>query len=172
MTRLPLLSVLLAASFSGSALPVAAAPCPPAAAGVIDGLYRWVKTWERANDPLNLASQAQRFTPALNGQLNRALALTPADGRFVDFNIFNGTQVSTFGARVLGCAPSGGVGLEAWVAVRVGISSRTAEEPPQTLRFRLVPGAGGRWQIADIVYPGTPELRLSTYLADLLKPRP
>jgi hypothetical protein len=75
---------------------------------VIDGLYRWVETWERANAPLNLASQSHRFTPALNGQIQRALALTPADGRFVDINIFNGTQVSTFGARVLGCAPGNG----------------------------------------------------------------
>jgi hypothetical protein len=102
--------LLLAASLGGSALPVAAAPCPPAAAGVIDGLYRWVETWQRANAALNLASQCHRFTPALNGQIQRALALTPADGRFVDFNIFNGTQVSTFGARVLGCAPGNGNG--------------------------------------------------------------
>lgn len=172
MTRLPLLSALLAASLGGSALPVAAAPCPPAAAGLIDGLYRWVETWERANTALDLASQAHRFTPALNGQIKRALALTPADGRFVDFNIFNGIQVSTFGARVLGCAPGGGGGLEARVAVRVGISSRRPEEPPQQLRFRLLQGARGSWQIADIIYPGTPELRLSTYLAYLLKPLP
>ncbi|MFM7394081.1 MAG: hypothetical protein ACKO22_06905, partial [Cyanobium sp.] len=61
--------------------------------------------WERANAALNLASQAHLFTPALSGQIQRALALTPADGRFVDINIFHGTQVSTFGAQVLGCAP-------------------------------------------------------------------
>jgi len=73
---------------------------------VIDGLYRWVETWERANDALHLTSQAHRFTPALSWQIQRALALTPADGRFVDINIFNGTQVSTFGPRVLGCAPA------------------------------------------------------------------
>ncbi len=72
---------------------------------MIDGLYRWVETWERANAALNPASQAHRFTPALNGQIQRALALTPAEGRFVDFNIFNGTQVSTFGARGAGLRP-------------------------------------------------------------------
>lgn len=172
MVRLPLLPVLLAASLGGSALPAAAAPCPPAAAGVIDGLYRWVEAWESSNDPPDLASQAPRFTPALHEQLSLALALTPADGRFVDFNLFNGTQVSTFGARVLGCTPSGAGGLEARVAVRVGISTRRSEEPPQMLRFRLVPDAAGRWRIADIVYPETPELRLSTFLKDLLKPQP
>jgi len=136
---------------------------------VIDGLYRWVEAWERANQPLDLASQAHRFTPTLKAKLTRALALTPADGRFVDFNIFNGTQVSTFGARVQGCSPRGDGGLEARVAVRVGISTRTAEEPPQMLRFRLLPGAGGDWRIADILYQGDPPFALSSYLAELLK---
>jgi len=36
---------------------------------------------------------------------------------------------------------------------------------------RLVPGAEGGWRIADIVYPETPELRLSTFLTDLLRPQ-
>jgi hypothetical protein len=34
-----------------------------------------------------------------------------------------------------------------------------------------VPGAEGGWRIADIVYPETPELRLSTFLTDLLRPQ-
>jgi hypothetical protein len=61
----PCCLVLLGTSLAGSALPVAAAPCPPAAAAVIDRLYRWVAAWERANASHDPASQAQRFTLAL-----------------------------------------------------------------------------------------------------------
>jgi hypothetical protein len=69
--NLPLLPVLLGTSLAGSALPVAAAPCPPAAAAVIDRLYRWVAAWERANASHEPASQVQRFTPARAGRRRR-----------------------------------------------------------------------------------------------------
>jgi hypothetical protein len=40
---------------------------------------------------------------------------------------------------------------------------------PMLLRYELRPGPGNSWRIADIVYPETPSLRLSTFLQGLLK---
>ena len=47
-----------------------------------------------------------------------------------------------------------------------------ASDAPQQLRFvfQHLPKEG--WRIADIVYPGEPSFRLSTYLEQLLAPQP
>jgi|GEM_PF-1075157 hypothetical protein len=181
MPRFPLLPLWLLAvtGLSTSLLPGAATagepapgPCPSDATAVIDGLYRWHVAQRDSSGPMDLSSQSQRFTPYLQERLSRALALTPGrDGRFVDFDVFSGTQVATFGARVLNCRSDGSTGLEARVAVTVGISSRGPEETAQILRYRLVPGSISGWRIADITYQGDPDFKLSSFLTDLLEPK-
>lgn len=152
--------------------PAGAAPsaCPAPLVAQLDGLYRWHVARQNVPGPPDLASQSGRFTPTLARQLVAAFRLDPvADGRFVDFDVFSGTQVSTFGARVLGCTPLPGGDLEALVSVQAGLRHRRAEAP-QPLRYRMRPAPGGRWQIADILYPGSPGFRLSAFLEELLKP--
>ena len=152
--------------------PAAAAlpPCPAAAAAQIKGLYRWLVSQQNRSGPRDLSAQAPRFTSVLWRRLQRALALSPAEGRFLDFDVFSGTQEGLFGATVQGCLPAGGEALEARVAVRVGLTSRGAEARPQLLRFRLLPDPVVGWQIADISYPQPPGFRLSTLLSELLGP--
>ncbi len=166
-------AAVAAALLAWPAVPAAAAapvPCPAPLVAQIDGLYRWQVARQDVPGPIDLSSQAGRFTPALARQLRAAFRLDPvADGRFVDFDVFSGTQVGTFGARVLGCKPLQGGDLEALVAVQAGLRNRPAEAPQQ-LRYRMRPGPGGTWRIADIHYPGNPGFRLSSFLADLLKP--
>ena len=144
----------------------AAAPCPAGVTEQLDGLYR-----QSQPGPVLIASQGQRFTPGLLALLSRAYALTPADGRFVDFDLFSGTQVGTFGAQVLGCTAQPDGALVARVAVRAGLAGRTTE-PPQELRYVMDAPASGGWRIADIVYPGEPTFRLTDYLQQLLAPQP
>ena len=152
-------------------LPVTAAPgpCPAALVAQIDGLYRWHVAQQDVRGPIDLTSQSARFTPALDRQLRAAFGLRPEDGRFVDFDVFSGTQVGTFGARMLGCTPLPGGELEALVSVQAGLRHRPAETPQQ-LRYVMRPGPGGTWQIADILYRGDPGFRLTTFLAELLAP--
>ncbi|MDM7953499.1 MAG: hypothetical protein QUV07_09850 [Cyanobium sp. CZS 25K] len=160
---LPQLMPLLAA--------VALTPCPAPVKAQLDGLYRWHVAGQDLSGPIELKSQQSRFTPGLYQKLRRAYGLDPASGRFVDFDLFSGTQVGTFGAKVLGCnaLPSGG--LEARVAVQAGLRNRPLEAP-QLLRYQLVRGPGGSWKIADIVYSDPAGFRLSSYLNELLAPRP
>ncbi|WP_255110346.1 hypothetical protein [Synechococcus sp. RedBA-s] len=145
----------------------ASAPCPASVVDQLDGLYRWQVARQDERGPIDLSSQRGRFTPGLDQQLRAAHQLNPADGRFVDFDVFSGTQVRTFGARVLGCAPADQGGLEARVAVQVGLGKRPADAPV-LLRYRLVAGPSGAWRIADITYPGEPAFRLSSFLSELL----
>lgn len=141
------------------------AGCPAAAVAVIDGLYRW----HVANDsgPMQLSSQRQRFTAELYGQLLRAEALTPAEGAFLDFDVFSGTQVGTYGATVTSCRGDG-AGLMARVAVQAGLRGRPAERPV-LLDYSLQQDRQGRWRIADITYSWEPAERLSAILGQLLR---
>ncbi len=157
----------LALPLAAAATP-AAVPCPPAAVALIDGLYRWHVARQNDTGPMLLISQRDRFTPELYSQLARALAMTPSDGGFVDFDVFSGSQVGTYGARVRSCQAAG-TDLEALVAVQIGLRGRP-DPTPMLLRYQLRPSSGGSWRIADIVYPETPSLRLSTFLEGLLKP--
>jgi hypothetical protein len=147
--------------------------CPPEVVALIDGLYRWQLARQNQPGPMLLFSQRERFTPKLYSQLVRAAALEPGQGGFLDFDVFSGTQVSTFGARVDGCT-SRQDGLQVAVAVQAGLRGRTSE-PPQQLRYRLQQDPSGRWRIADIIYlqsDATPPFTLSGILADLLRPAP
>jgi hypothetical protein len=103
---------------------------------------------------MDITSQQGRFTDGLYQKLRRAYGLDPASGRYVDFDLFSGTQVSTFGAKV-----------------QAGLRNRPSEAP-QRLRYQLVRGPAGTWKIADIVYPHPAGFRLSSYLAELLTPGP
>ena len=147
-----------------------AVACPPGVSAQIEGLYRWHLAHQVMPGPLDFSSQRQRFTTVLYADLQKATALTPTDGRFIDFDPLSGTQVSTFGAKVLGCSGDQPKQREAIVAVQAGLRQRIAEAP-QRLRFRLEQQADGNWRIADIRYPGDPGFQLSDYLQELLKPR-
>lgn len=143
-------------------------PCPAAVMAQINGLYRWQIARQDARGALDLTSQRERFTPALYQQLEDAFRLNPADGRFVDFDVFSGTQVRTFGAHILSCAPLDQNSLEAQVSVEVGLLNRPADAPV-LLRYQMLPTGTGTWRIADISYPGEPGFKLSRFLGDLLE---
>ncbi|AFY28855.1 hypothetical protein [Cyanobium gracile] len=149
---------------------VALTPCPAPVQVQLDGLYRWQVARQERSGPIEIKSQQSRFTPGLYQKLRRAYGLNPASGRFVDFDLFSGTQVSTFGAKVLGCTALPGGGLEARVAVQAGLRNRPSEAPQQ-LHYQLVRGPAGSWKIADIVYAHPAGFRLSSYLAELLGPK-
>jgi hypothetical protein len=160
---LPQLMPLLAAAALSS--------CPAPVKAQLDGLYRWQVTRQGRPGAIDISSQQGRFSAGLSRKLRRAYGLDPASGRFVDFDLFSGTQVTTFGARVLGCTATPGGGLEARVAVQAGLRHRPLEAP-QLLRYQLVRGPAGSWKIADIVYAHPAGFRLSSYLAELLGPKP
>ena len=139
----------------------------------LDGLYRWHLTAQAEQQRGDLTLQKQTFTPELYDQLNRAWNLDPqVDGAFLDFVVFSGTQVSTFGAEVTGChklypavnAMSPEV-ITASVAVRAGLRGR-ASEIPQQLSYRLIRSDNG-WVISDLVY--NHQNGTSSSLSDLLR---
>ena len=141
-----------------TALTSGAAACPQQVTNRLDELYRWHLAAQAEQRRGDLTLQKQTFTPELYDQLNRAWDLDPqVDGAFLDFVVFSGTQVSTFGAEVIGChklypavnALSPEV-ISAFVAVRAGLRGRTSE-PPQQLSYRLIRSDNG-WVISDLVY--------------------
>ena len=156
---LPLLMPLLLAA--------AIAPCPAPVKAQLDGLYLWQVARQELRGPLEIASQKGLFTDELYQKLRRAYALDPASGRYVDFDLFSGTQVHTFGAKVLGCTALPGGVMEALVSVKAGLRDRPSEAPHQ-LRYQLIMDPVGTWKIADIVYPDPPGSRLTSFLAELL----
>ena len=144
--------------------------CPTALRQQLDGLYRWQIERQNSHSPRDLSSQRQRFTPELYKQLQQGLALSPVrDGRFVDFDVFSGTQVTTFGARVSGCSRLKAGSINARVAVDTGLRVPSPGRPQQ-LEYRMVQ-RDGRWRIADIHYPGDPGFSLSSFLSSLLQGR-
>ena len=141
-----------------TALTSGAAACPQQVTDRLDDLYRWHLAAQTEQQRGDLTLQKQTFTPELYDQLNRAWDLDPrVDGAFLDFVVFSGTQVSTFGAEVIGChklypavnAWSPEV-ISAFVAVRAGLRGRTSETPQQ-LSYRLIRSDNG-WVISDLVY--------------------
>lgn len=151
---------------------LAIAPCPTPLKDQLDGLYRWQVAQQERRAPIAITSQQGRFTDGLFQKLRRAYALSfdPANGHFVDFDLFSNTQVSTLGAKVLGCTALSGGGMEALVAVQAALPNRPVEAPQQ-LRYQLVKDPAGVWKIADIVYANPAGFRLSSYLDELLGPQ-
>lgn len=107
-----------------------------------------------------------RFTPSLFKTLRAAFSLQPQDGRFVDFDPFSNTQVSSYGHRVAGCRRDSGGSLVMRVEVLAGLRRSGAQV--QKLDYVLKPHDKS-WRIADIVYGGESSFRLSDYLRTLLE---
>lgn len=150
---------------------IRALSCPAAVILQIDDLYRWHLASQQQPGARDLSSQRHRFTPSLYTQLQRAFALTPSDGRFLDFDVFSGTQVLTFSAQIQRCQRNDRGGLEAWVAVQAGRQGHRRDSPQQLL-YHLQPAPAGSWHMTDITdqHQESPALRLSTVLAKLLIP--
>ena len=156
-----------------TALTSGAASCPQQVVDQLDGLYQWHLTAQSNQQRGDLTLQKQAFTPELYKQLSRAWALDPwVDGAFLDFVVFSGTQVTTFGADVIGCQklypkvkafyPEV---IEANVAVRVGLRGR-ASEVPQQLSYLLI-RSDNEWMISDLIY--NHQTGVSSSLSELLR---
>ena len=129
--------------------PAKADSCPRGVDSQLNGLYEW-HVASPGRD--TFSSQKQRFTPGLYGRIAQAFRLSPGrDGRFVDIDIFSGTQVATFGADVLVCYPIDGSTIEAFVAVKTGLRGR-ADDIPQILRYRMIKVGTDDWRISNIVW--------------------
>ena len=164
------IAALLLAVPAASSLPFQ--QCPAPLKQRLDRLYQWQVSRQNVPGPTDLTPVASLLSPPLLNALKSAYALTPSrDGRFVDFDVFSGTQVSTFGASVDGCRALSETSMQARVLVRVGLRGR-ASETPQVLLFQMQksPMPMGAWLIDDITYPGQPTFHLRGFLTRLLRP--
>jgi hypothetical protein len=155
------------------AVPAIDGACPKGVIDQLDGLYRWqVKRMNGNDDPAKaLSSQNQRFTPSLFKLLIEARQLTPTrDGRFLDFDVFSNTQVSTFGAKVTGCSAKQANSIQAEVSVDVGLRGRSSGTPRRLL-YAMNNSKGG-WLINNITYLDGKVFQLKPFLQKLLKPTP
>ena len=162
---------LLATSLIAVAVPAADGACPEGVIDQIDGLYQWhVKPVDDNEDPDKaFASQRQRFTASLFELLMEARQLTPTrDGRYLDFDVFSNTQVSTFGARVTGCSAEKGNSILARLDVQAGLRGRSGE-PPRKLLYELNRDSTGSWRINNITYLNGEIFELRPFLLKLTK---
>ena len=134
-----------------TALTAIPAGCPPGVVSQLDDLYRWHLAEQNKRTERTLESQKDAFMPALYNKLEEAWSLNPwDDGAYVDFDVFSGTQVYTFGAEVSSCRQLHKGIIEADVAVRAGLRGRTSETPQQ-LTYRLMLD-DGIWKVSDLIY--------------------
>lgn len=139
---------------------------PPQAAQTITQLYSW---YLRAGDAYreHLKQQEDLFEPALYEDLQAAFRLQPPAEAFLDFDPFNGAQVSSYGFRLVDCRASGDQ-LKARLLVKAGLGpGRTSEMPIQVWLRR----SDGEWRIGDLQYPsssGEADSRLKPLLRSLL----
>ena len=162
---------LLATSLIAVAVPAADGACPKGVIDQLDGLYHWqVKRMDSNEDPAKaLFSQRQRFTPSLFELLIKARQLTPTrDGRYLDFDVFSGTQVLTFGAKIKGCSAKENNSLQAAVDVQAGLRGRSGE-PPSQLLYELNQDSKGSWRINNITYLNGEIFELRPFLLKLTK---
>ena len=165
---------LLATSLIAVAIPAADRPCPKGVINQLDGLYHWqVQRMDQRGDAVKaLATQRQRFTPSLFELLMEARQLTPtSDGRHLDFDVFSNTQVSTFGATVIGCSAEIGNSIKAAVDVQAGLRGRSGE-PPRKLLYELNKDSTGSWRINDITYLNERVFQLKPFLQQLIRSMP
>ena len=165
---------LLATSLIATVVTSADGPCPKGVVDQLDGLYRWqVQRMEQPGDAVKaLATQRQRFTPSLFELLMEARQLTPSpDGRYLDFDVFSNTQVSTFGARVTGCSAEIGNSIRARVDVQAGLRGRSGE-PPRKLLYEMNRDSTGNWRINDITYLNERVFQLRPFLQQLIRSMP
>ena len=162
---------LLATSLIAVAVPAADGACPKGVIDQLDGLYHWqVKRMDSNEDPAKaLFSQRQRFTPSLFELLIKARQLTPTrDGRYLDFDVFSGTQVLTFGAKIKGCSARETDSIQAKVDVQAGLRGRSGE-PPSQLLYELNQDSKGSWLINNITYLNGEIFELRPFLLKLTK---
>ena len=167
---------MITSVFAALLLAVESAPlptvqtCPPALVAGLEQLYQWHQRRE-AGRP-DFTPVARLFTSSLLSDLRRAYALEPGrDGRFVDFDLFSGTQVSTFGASIEGCRSLDARLMEVSVMVQVGLRGRPSEAPQHLLyRVQRNPSTSSAWRIDDITYPGSAPFHLRSFLQRLLQP--
>ena len=165
---------LLATSLVATVVTASDGPCPRGVIDQLDGLYRWqVQRMEQRGDAVKaLATQRQRFTPSLFELLMEARQLTPSrDGRYLDFDVFSNTQVSTFGARVTGCSAEIENSIQATVDVQAGLRGRSGE-PPRKLLYELNQDSTGNWRINEITYLNERVFQLKPFLQQLIKSMP
>ena len=162
---------LMAASLFAIASPALTGPCPADVVNQLDGLYRWeVQRMEQRVDQIKaLSSQRHRFTPSLFELLLQAKKLRPtSDGRFLDFNVFNSSQVATFRAKVIGCSSQEARSIQAEVSVDVGLRGRPGI--PRGLLYEMNKCSKGSWRINNITYLDDGRVSLRPYLKNLLNP--
>ena len=150
-------------------VPVAASAsnCQAEVTDQLEGLYAWQVARQNTSGRGDLGLVIKRLTPALYQQLKRAWNLNPrVDGAYLDFDVFSGTQVTTFAASVTACRKLSGERIDADVAVRAGLRDRAAEAP--VLLTYQMQRMGDTWRIADIRY-GTSGHLLTNTLSQLLK---
>lgn len=163
---------VIATSLIGMAIPASTTICPEGVVDQLDGLYRWqVQRMDGNEDPVQaFASQRQRFTPSLFELLLQAKTLTPMrDGRFLDFDVFSNTQVSTFGATVKGCRAKAKGSIAAEVDVTTGLRGRPSGTPRRLL-YELKLNNQGSWRINNITYLDEETFQLRPFLEKLLQP--
>ena len=163
---------LMAASLIAMSVPVTTGTCPAGVVNQLDGLYRWhVQSQQGRIDQIKpISTQRQRFTPSLFELLLQAYKLRPtSDGRFLDFDVFSGTQVRTFGATVIGCSAQKARSIQAGVRVDVGLRDKPSGIP-RGLLYEMNKGSKGSWRINNINYLDDGRVSLRHYLQDLLNP--
>ena len=163
---------LVAASLFVMATPATTGTCPAGVVNQLDGFYRWeVKRMEKRVDQIkSLSTQRQRFTPSLFELLLQAYKLRPtSDGRFLNFNVFNSSQVATFKATVIGCSAQKARSIQAEVRVDVGLRDKPSGIP-RGLLYEMNKGSKGSWRINNITYLDDGRVPLRPYLEDLLNP--
>lgn len=88
-------------------------------------LLSWLPRWFLAGGALcllpwwaNLMASTAGRSPVRTRGGRLISRVSPADGRFVDFGVFSGTQAQTFGARGLGCSPYRLSSSMRWIGAR------------------------------------------------------
>ena len=166
LTTVVALISLVSTVFGGALSTPAASLCPPQAVRTITQLYSWTI---RAGDTYreHLREREGLLDPALYQDLQAAFHLRPSAEGFLDFDPFNGAQVSSYGFRLLDCRDSGDQ-LKARLLVKIGLGpGRTSDSPILVVLRRL----DGEWRISDLEYPTAPGeagSRLRPFLRSLL----
>lgn len=164
---LDLLAVTLLAA--GTASPPPAEACPAGVVEQLNGLYAWQVARQDAPGRGDLDAQSQRFTADLFAPLKQAWDLDPrTDGAYLDFDVFSGTQMATYGAEVRRCQSLTPDQIDAEVAVAWGRGGQPVPTP-SLLDYRMV-REHDRWRISEITYRSADEpYTLSSTLTNLLK---
>jgi hypothetical protein len=122
-----------------------AAPNRSTPASLVQSAYTWARTHNFASDTAGL----QPFlTASLYGSLQKILRIDRCTRKAdIDWDIFSGTQVGTYGFRV-GAAVVHGDTATVPVTVSAGLSKSRAQDVAVEVIAQRVPGG---WRIADIM---------------------